>query len=166
MPRTPNQPVVDGYVYCNVCDALALVQTAWQTKGRCFECFLQTPEMERIREIEVQEKNRRWAGSLPTKTEARVAKHAASREAGKQSPEAKQRDKARARAADQARKRLTRLYPEMYRVLVNEERHHLGLPPLIDIIQDGLLRTVVTYAEGATYDAPKLGDEHGPSPTS
>lgn len=110
--------VVEGYRACR-CSRLVRDEVARRTQGRCPDCFI-ADGGDRVTKIELVGKGRRVSVPLnrrkPQTPRKRTAEAVARR---------KQADKAKERA----RKRLASMFPDVYDMLVAEERAALGLEP-------------------------------------
>lgn len=116
--------LIEGYVVCpghHHVEATRLVREdiAHCTGGLCLECFA-AEGGKRIREIELVMRGRRLTVPIgdgkPKKRRYRPHRNA--------------RKALNAKARERARKRLSELHPELYVVLLAEERAKMGLPAL------------------------------------
>lgn len=110
---------VAGYVVCDGCrNNIVLDVVARRTGNLCTDCLVanQGP----LREIEIEARGTRLA--IP-------AHPARKRQKRKPTPEAKARDRVVDACKDRARKRLVALFPDLYDILLAEERANAGLEP-------------------------------------
>lgn len=141
----PEQPITElaGYVRCMNCGELEVAYAAHQMGERCFTCFLGSKPMQRLRDLEVQ---------LGT---ARTTVNLAPNRANKGIPRArwskgsKETMRATARAQKRAQARLRDLYRAQYELLYAEERHKIGLPPVV-------VRAIGLYEEALATCEPLL----------
>lgn len=118
-----------GYIVCSECSAAVLELIGQKTGGRCAECFraatnkwfdeiiATTRDGERLR-LQVHRSRR-------TKTER--AQRRRWKQRARTRPEVRDRARLNALAQSRARARLTRLMPEVYEVMLADERVKLGL---------------------------------------
>lgn len=118
---------VFGYSACSRCQTAVLQEIAWKTGGLCSTCFRESPN---VREIIAVTKNREKVRlTLSKRTPGDRAQRARAKKRARSRDE--QREKARVSmlASTRAKAALTRAYPEVYEVLLAEERAKLGLEP-------------------------------------
>lgn len=116
--------VVAGYVLCprpnHTEPELVPAHIAWCTGGVCLACFA-VEGRPRVRKIELVRQGQRLLvpqRSKPVKKRYRYR------------PERNARKELNRRARERARKRVADMFPELYVVLLAEERERLGLPAL------------------------------------
>jgi hypothetical protein len=133
-----------GYVNCANphCQALTPETTAWQTRGVCFDCF-KANVMPHMRDVEVSQR-----AAVTTIQRRR------NRGKNKKTPTQVKNELARARAA----RRLAYLFPDVYDILVADERSKVGLEPQVRVDKDHLATAVETYLAFAAYHAGRTGD--------
>lgn len=120
---------VAGYTACDQCATFVLDVIAFKTRGLCAECFRRQanaiidPVMVivdgRERLVLRTDVSRRKPGARAQRARARRRK--------RQEPDEKARRKEVAACADRARRRLQRLFPEMWEILLADERAKAGL---------------------------------------
>lgn len=103
-----------GYVRCEDCGALVVEQFAIQTDGRCPECW---KDRQALTALEVAHNSVRMVVAQKPKNRRRMANGEVYT-----ARELKAREKARTRLAN--------LFPDVYDMLLDEERVKLGLPPI------------------------------------
>lgn len=111
---TLDQHEVEGYRICG-CGALVVEEMATMQGGRCGKCWEE--HRSALTVVEVIHRGQRTSLSL-----------SGPRKGG--SSGSKRKAKAVERAKLQALKRLRMIYPEMYDMLYDEERHRRGLSPI------------------------------------
>lgn len=133
--------VVEGYVLCpRPHDEPKLVRedVAWCTGGLCLEHF-HAEGSKRIERIELVRRGQRL--SVPARVKPVKRK--------RHRPERNARKNLNAKARERARKRVADLFPELYVILLAEEREALGLPalPVQVAVQGGDPTAAIEYAE-------------------
>lgn len=111
-----SQHVAEGYSVCD-CGAWVLTAVARRTGGKCADCHKPSAK---IRTLEI-------VGRGAT-TKIRTGRHAQGRKRVKTGA-SKARSKLNEQSANAARKRLAAIFPEMYEMLLAEERASRGLDP-------------------------------------
>lgn len=116
---------VMGYVVCE-CGAPVLDAVAWKTQGKCADCH-RALFNQLVGVMEIVGRNMRVSvpSELP-KSEAAQRRAAAKRKARK-TPESRANEKLREAAKQAAFKRMRDLFPELFEVLVADERAKRGL---------------------------------------
>lgn len=124
---TPSQ--VFGYEVCSTCGNAVLTEVAWKTDGRCAECF--RVEFNRILdEILVMTSDRQELRVRVRRTKRHPSELAGRRRAkktAKKRPDVRARARLSVNAQQRAKARLARLFPEIYEVMLADERSKLGL---------------------------------------
>lgn len=131
-----------------VCGVNVIVEVAYQTDRRCVPCWM---EENPLRQAEVM--SRGAVIPVPLRSEAKraKAKRKAQRRKGRPLSDAQQ---ANAKARVAAMKRLRVLFPDIYRMFLDEERVRRGLPPQISRSPVDYERTASeTLAFQDVYDA-------------
>lgn len=117
---------VFGYSACSECPAMVLNEIAWKSGGRCAECFRKatnawfdeliavTPTGERI-PVRLH-RSKRTRGERLRRKKART-----------RSPSTKDRARLTMLAQTRAKSRLARLMPEIYEIMLADERAKLDL---------------------------------------
>ncbi len=139
---------VDDYKACAnpTCRKPTLVTIIHQCGGFCFDCWLQRPAVTRFHALEVATRG----GKITTDMRKK-------RSAAAQAGRARERDRQRTLDANSAQlraaRRMKHLFPEVFAVLLAEERHARGLPVGPAVEPDALTKAVATYNRFRTYDA-------------
>lgn len=116
----PDVHEVVGYVVCVGCrDALVLDVTARRTGDLCVDCLAERGEP--LRHIEVEARGARLP--IPLRATRPKRSHRTS------TPESRARERLVDKCKDRARKRLAAIFPDLYDVLLAEERAAVGLDP-------------------------------------
>lgn len=111
---------VVGYVTCLVCqDQLVITPVAGRTGGLCLDCF-RARGNKPLRVIEIEARGTRIP--IPLGRPQRVRKKV-------KTPEAKARDRVVDKCKERAMKRLRAVFPDLYDILLAEERAAAGLDP-------------------------------------
>jgi hypothetical protein len=111
---------VVGYVLCDHCgDNLVLDIVARRSGNLCTPCYIDHGGPRR--EIEIEARGARIPIRLGQPTRKRTR--------SKPSPEAKAREKQVDKCRDRARKRLQAMFPDLYDILLADERARVGLDP-------------------------------------
>ena len=105
-----------GYTRCVACGAVVLVSFARQAKGRCKECWKDRHPLATL-EI-INQSVRRSASAMVRQTPA------------SKRPRTTQGDRDNRRARKHAMRRLAVIFPDLYAMLLDEERAALGLAPI------------------------------------
>ncbi len=136
-----------GYITCP-CGIPVLDVVAYKTDGHCEDCHRENVN-NRISDMEIVGRNLRVTvpAQLPT-SEAELRKRAAKRKARK-TPESRHNEKLREAAKQAAFKRLRDLFPELFEVLVADERAKRGLKPwtITAALTPGTAETTLTFLE-------------------
>jgi hypothetical protein len=111
-----DEHVAEGYVVCD-CGAWVLKVVARRTGGKCADCHKPSPTLKTLEIV-----------GRGTTTKIRTGRHSKPRKRAK-TPESKARSKLSEQAASTARRRLAAIFPEMYEMLLAEERATRGLEP-------------------------------------
>ena len=149
---------IEGYRRCSQCDKPVLDYVAYLTRGVCFDpCFLKG-DMQRFRELEIVARGnvvtqRFGAAESPAR---RKTKRAA------QQNRQPKRDLARLRAC----RRVAALFPDIFALLLADERHKAGIGPKVSNVEGQLARAVETYTAIAAYHAEIDRSDHGATRTA
>lgn len=148
---------VEGYIQCR-CGNLVPEHVAWQTKQRCFQCFLDD-DGKILRDLEMIYRASVVKLRQPPSSPRRQGK--AHRRSSKRG--VIDADLARLRAC----RRMAKLFPEVFDVVYAEERHKAGLDAIPHPEPNHLTRAVQTYARFVAYDPGSTeSDQHGASQTT
>ncbi len=136
-----------GYAVCP-CGKPVLDAVAYKTDGHCEDCHRANVN-NRISDMEIVGRNMRI--SVPVdrpRTDAGQTRMAAKRKARK-TPESRHNEKQREAAKQAAFKRLRDLFPELFEVLVADERAKRGLKPwtITAALTPGTAETTLTFLE-------------------
>lgn len=120
---------VFGYTVCSTCGDAVLTEIAWKTSGRCAPCFrahfnevldeivVITPDRQELR-VKVRPSKRH---------PSELAGRRRAKKRAKKRPDVRDRARIAATAQARAKTRLARLFPEIYEVMLADERAKLGL---------------------------------------
>jgi len=109
---------VQGYVLCARCrDSLVIEPVANRTGGICTTCLAERGSP--LKEIEVEARGARF--QIPLGRPKRAPR--------RKSPEAKARERVVDKCKERAMKRLRAIFPDLYDILLAEERAAVGLDP-------------------------------------
>jgi len=153
--HTFTQIQIDGHKNCHDCGKPVPEHAYWQTNARCFQCFLRQPEFVKLHNVEAAITHNRIAVPDPGNTRKRSQWEVKieRRVGGKDKQVAvRQRGKLLEQARRRASKRLTRLYPAMYSLLLAEEREKFGMEMIANRTKNYLADAVSTYVPPETYD--------------
>jgi len=126
MPDNPNQPVF-GYVACKRCDTAVRTEVAYKTQQHCPDCFrayaneILDPVM-----VVVAGREKIVLRSHKHSTADREQRRRAKKEA-KQRPDVKERMRIVSQCNQRATAKLRRIFPELFEVLLADERAKVGL---------------------------------------
>jgi hypothetical protein len=117
-----------GHTACGQCLKPVLNEIAYKTRGLCADCFREqagsiiNPVM-----VVVDGREKIVLRNVSHRTPAERSQRARARKRKRQQPDEKQRRKDVAACAERARRRLQRLFPELWEVLLADERAKAGL---------------------------------------
>jgi hypothetical protein len=118
---------VFGYQACSRCTAAVLNEIAWKTDGLCSTCFRDSPNVREI--IAVTKDREKIRLTLSKRTPGERAQRTRAKKRARSRDEQREKARASALASTRAKAALTRAYPEVYEVLLAEERAKVGLEP-------------------------------------
>lgn len=132
---------IEGYRKCAKCGQPVLDYVAWQTGGVCFDpCFV-NGDLARFREVELIQRATVVKVKRPPST-SKKKNHA--------KPHAKS-DYISHLARERALRRLPYLFPDVFALLLTEERHKAGMGPKPTRVKDALKTAVDDYAAFVAY---------------
>jgi hypothetical protein len=167
--RTPPADVpprtVLGYTACKSCGAAVLNEVAYKTDGHCAECFrlkaaeilapVMTVVAGRERLVLRTNRSKRSPGDRAQRARARARR--------RQDPDVKAHTKLVTQCADRARRRLATILPELYEILLADERANAGLNAwtIERALTPGECSSSLPFLENYHHIEPDTATDHG-----